>query len=116
MNFRFTGHSLTLAAIVLLLLWLSLWLGLLASAGIQQRIAWLLLALLPLLIVGYFVLRDMKGGFAWCGFISLGYFAQGVTVTLTSRENALAGTVEIFLSLLLFTSAGITLRAYRRAR
>lgn len=114
MTVRLTGRALTLAALVLLFLWLILWLGFLSRTGAAERGAWLVLALLPLLIVGYGVARDFKGGYVWCGFLSLGYFAQGVTVALTSRENATAGGVEIFLSLLLFTATSAVLRTRRQ--
>ncbi|MGA9852643.1 MAG: DUF2069 domain-containing protein [Gammaproteobacteria bacterium] len=114
MNLRFTGNNLTLMALILLGLWLFVWLGFLTPASMQQRSAWLVLALLPLIIVGYFVWRDFKSGFVWCGFLSLGYFAQGITVALTSKSDSGFGAVEIFLSLLLFTAVSATLRAQRR--
>lgn len=96
------------------MIWLCVWLGLLTYADRQQRILWLALALLPLVIVGYHVWRYRKSGFAWCGFMSLGYFAQGVTVVLTSKSDAGYASVEIFLSLLLFTAASAALRANRQ--
>ncbi|MGH8397704.1 MAG: DUF2069 domain-containing protein [Gammaproteobacteria bacterium] len=114
MNLRFNSRSLTLAALTVLGLWLLLWLGFLTHAGMQERIVWLILALVPLVIVSFFVLRNLKGGFVWCGFISLGYFAQGITVTLTSKTDTGFGTVEIFLSLLLFTATSAALRGRRQ--
>jgi len=114
MNFRFSARTLVLIAMILLMLWLLLWLGFLTHADRQQRILWLVLALLPLAIVGYFLWHDRKGGFVWCGFMALGYFAQGVTVTLTSKSDAGSGAVEVFLSLLLLTAASAALRARRQ--
>lgn len=114
MSLRFSGRGLTLMALAALGLWLLLWLGWLTQATLSQRALWLVLALAPLIIVGVFVADDKKHGFAWCGFLSLGYFAQGVTVTLTSRSDARFATVEIFLSLLLFMAASVTLRARGR--
>ncbi|HVC27936.1 MAG TPA: DUF2069 domain-containing protein [Gammaproteobacteria bacterium] len=114
MNFRLSGRALTLAAMGLLVIWLLLWLGLLTYANRQQRILWLSLALLPIVIAGYHVWCNHKSGFAWCGFISLGYFAQGVTVVLTSKSDAGYAAVEMFLSLLCFIAASAALRVHRR--
>jgi len=114
MKLRLTGRALSLGALVLLGLWLLVWLGLLTQATAAERITWLVLALIPIAIIAYFVARNIKSGFVWCGFVSLGYFAQGITVTLTSRSDSDYGAVEIFLSLLLFTAASISLRARRQ--
>lgn len=114
MSLRFSGRGLTLGALGALGVWLLLWLGWWTQATAGEHVLWLVLALAPLIIVTLFVLRDVQGGFAWCGFVSLGYFAQGITVTLTSRSDAAYGAVEIFLSLLLFTAASAALRARRR--
>ncbi|MGH8280136.1 MAG: DUF2069 domain-containing protein [Gammaproteobacteria bacterium] len=114
MSIRLSGRALVLAALVLLVLWLFPWLGWLTEARPAQRITWLVLALAPLAVTGFFVSRDSVGGFAWSGFLSLAYFAQGVTVVLTSRSDAGFAAVEIFLSLLLFSAAGAALRLRRR--
>src|SRR5574337_1083334 len=114
MSVRFSGRSLTLGALGALGVWLALWLGWWTHATASQHALWLVLALAPLVMVTLFVVRGAQGGFVWCGFVSLGYFAQGVTVTLTSRSDAAYGAVEIFLSLLLFTAASATLRARRQ--
>lgn len=114
MSPRFSGRGLTLAALTLLGLWLLLWFAWLTHATSGERTAWLVLALAPLVIVTLLVARDVKSGFVWCGFMSLGYFAQGITVVLTSHTDAGYGAVEIFLSLLLFTAASATLRSRRR--
>lgn len=116
MNRHVSGRNLTLAAMFLLGFWLLLWLGFLARAGAEERALWLSLAMLPLIIVGLFVFGDYPGGYAWCGFLSLGYFAQGTTVLLTSHESSMAGAVEILFSMLLFTSAAATLRARHHRR
>jgi uncharacterized membrane protein len=114
MNFRFSGRMLTFTALSLLLIWLLLWFALLTNADARQRIVWLLLALSPLMVVGWFLWRGRISAFAWAGFAALGYFAQGVTVVLTSKSDAGYATVEIFLSMALFTSASTVLRAHRR--
>lgn len=98
-----------------LFLWLAIWLGALAVASPAQRAVWLMLALLPLLIVALPVWRNKKGGYAWCGFLSLGYLAQGITVAWTGASHAYTGAVEIFLSILLFATASGALRARRRS-
>lgn len=114
MNFRFNGRGLMLAVMIFLWLWLLIWLGFLTRATTQEHSVWLMLTFLPLMIVGYFVLRDLKVGFVWCGFLALGYLAQGITVALTSKSDAGYGAIEVFLSLLLFTAASATLRARRQ--
>ena len=114
MRLRFSGRGLTLAAGAALGLWLLLWLGWWTPATGRQRAIWLVLALVPLAFVTSFVARNSKSGFVWGGFVSLGYFAQGITVALTSRSDAGYGAVEIFLSLLLFTAASAALRARRQ--
>jgi uncharacterized membrane protein len=114
MSFRLTARNITLAAMIFLMLWLLLWLGFLTDAAAQLRILWLLLALPPLMLVGYFLWCNRKAGYVWSGFMALGYFAQGVTVVLTSRTDAGFGAVEVFLSLLLFSAASMTLRARRQ--
>jgi uncharacterized membrane protein len=114
MNFRITGRRLTLSSLGLLALWMLLWLGLLISVNGRERISWLCLALLPIVIVSHYVYRNHKGGYAWSGFMALGYLAQGTTVVLTSKTDADYATVEVFLSLLLFTAASAGLRERRR--
>lgn len=114
MNIRFTGRGLALTTLCLLALWLILWLGWLTQATPAQRATWLVLALAPLILIGYFISRNSEGGFAWCGFLSLAYLAQGVTVVLTSASDAKFAAVEIFLSLLLFSAASAALRLRKR--
>ena len=114
MKLRYSGRVLVLAAGAVLAIWLCLWQGVLTQANLNARAAWLGLALLPLLLVAYPAWRGHKGGFAWCGFLALGYFAQGITVLLTSKSDAGYASVEIFLSLLLFLAASAALRSLRR--
>src|SRR5574337_13439 len=76
MSLRFSGRSLTLIALATLGLWMLLWLGWFTLSVPSQRATWLVLALVPLFLVSVFVAGDKKNGFAWCGFLSLGYFAQ----------------------------------------
>ncbi len=115
MKTRFSGRALVLAALGLLAIWLSVWLGVLTTAAdTNERILWLCLPLLPLAIVSYHVWRERKAGFACCGFLALGYLAQGVTTVLTSKSDAGYASMEVFLSLLLFTAASAALRAGRQ--
>lgn len=109
------GRIPVLAVLGGLLLWLVIWLGMLTTATPAQRVLWLTLALMPLLIVVLGVWRDAKSGYAWCGFLSLGYLAQGITVAWTGAAQAYAGAIEIFLSILLFATASGALRMRRRA-
>jgi uncharacterized membrane protein len=86
----------------------------LVAAAPAQHALWLSLALLPLLIVMVAVWHDTKGGYAWSGFLSLGYLAQGITVVWTDAAQVCAGAVEIVLSVMLFAAASGALRARRR--
>ncbi|HSN17592.1 MAG TPA: DUF2069 domain-containing protein [Gammaproteobacteria bacterium] len=112
MRLHFTGRNLARAAFLALVLWLGLWLGVLANAPANVRMAWAALSLLPLAILAPFLFRGVKAGYGWAGFVSLGYFAQGIAVTLGSRS--VYGAVEIFLSILLFFSASAALRELQR--
>jgi uncharacterized membrane protein len=105
------GRAPVIAALAVLFLWLAFWLGALATATLPQRALWLMLALVPLLIVVIAVWRDRKGGYAWCGFLSLGYLAQGITVAWTGADHRYAGAVEVLLSILLFITTSHTLRS-----
>ncbi|HEX6549956.1 MAG TPA: DUF2069 domain-containing protein [Gammaproteobacteria bacterium] len=107
------GRAPVIAALAVLSLWLAFWLGALTADTLPQRSLWLMLALVPLLIVVIAVWRDKKGGYAWCGFLSLGYLAQGITVAWTGAAQSYAGAIEIFLSIVLFAAASGALRARR---
>ncbi|HET7649229.1 MAG TPA: DUF2069 domain-containing protein [Gammaproteobacteria bacterium] len=113
MRFQYAGRAPVILVLALMMLWLAVWLGVLVTAGPAQHALWLSLALLPLLIVMLAVWRDMKGGFAWSGFLSLGYLAQGITVVWTGATQTYAGIVEIILSVLMFAAASGALRARR---
>jgi len=89
-------------------LWLGLWLGVLAGAPPTVRLVWAGASLFPLALLAPFLFRGTKAGYTWAGFLSLGYFAQGVAVTWGSRS--INGAVEIFLSVLLFFAASAALR------
>jgi len=108
MNLRFSGRSLVRGAFIALVLWLGVWLGVLAVAPPQIRLIWAGVSLFPLAILAPFLFRGIKAGYGWAGFLSLGYFAQGIAVTLGSRS--VYGAVEIFLSILLFFGAAAALR------
>lgn len=115
MTLRYSGRYLVRGAFVLLAGWLVLWLGLLGNAPAAVRLAWAAMSLLPLAVLAPFLFRGGKGGYAWSGFLSLAYFAQGVAVALASTSGAIYGAVEIFLSILLFFSASAALRELRAA-
>ena len=114
MNFRFSGRALVRGAFLALVLWIGFWLGVLASAPPQIRLIWAGLSLFPLAILAPFLFRGSKTAYGWAGFMSLGYFAQGIAVTLGSRS--LNGAVEIFLSILLFFGATAALKDLQRAK
>lgn len=111
---HFSGRLLARAAFMALAAWIALWLGVLAGAPPNVRLTWAVLSLLPLALLAPFLFRGTKAGYAWGGFLSLGYFAQGVAVTLGSRS--IHGAVEIFLSILLFFGAAAALRDQQRAK
>jgi len=108
---RFTGRLLARSAFMALAAWIALWLGVLANAPPLVRLSWAGLSLFPLAILAPFLFRGTKTGYTWAGFLSLGYFAQGVAVTWGSRS--VHGAVEIFLSILLFFAASAALRETR---
>ncbi len=112
MKLQFTGRTLARPTFLVLVLWLGLWLGVLANAPAGIRMTWAAASLFPLAILGPFLFRGSKAGYGWAGFLSLGYFAQGIAVTLGSRS--LYGAVEIFLSILLFFGASAALRELQR--
>lgn len=113
---RFSSRLLVRICFAALGLWLIVWLALFANAAMAVRLTWAALSLLPLVVLAPFLLRGTRNGYAWAGFLSLAYFAQGVAVALSSRAGAGYGAVEIFLSILLFVSAGVALRDLRAAR
>ena len=108
MNLRFTGRVLARSAFMALTAWLAVWLGILATAPATVRLVWAGLSLLPLALLAPFLFRGSKAGYTWAGFLSLGYFAQGIAVTLGS--HSVNGALEIFLSILLFFAASAALR------
>ena len=110
---RITGRLMARSAFAALTAWLALWLGVLANAPSGVRLVWTGVSLLPLALLAPFLFRGTKAGYTCAGFLSLGYFAQGITVTLGSRS--IYGAVEIFLSILLFFSATAALRELKRA-
>lgn len=114
MRFPHNGRSPVILILALMMLWLAIWLGVLVAAAPAQHALWLSLALLPLLIVTLAVWRNTKGGYAWSGFLSLGYLAQGITVVWTDATQLYAGAVEIILSVLMFAAASSALRARRQ--
>lgn len=110
---RITGRLMARCAFAALTAWLALWLGILANAPSGVRLAWTGASLLPLALLAPFLFRGTKAGYAWAGFLSLAYFAQGIMVTLGSRS--VYGAVEIFLAILLFFGASAALRESRSA-
>ena len=112
MSLRFTGRLLARGTFLALALWLALWLGVLATAPASVRLVWAGVSLLPLALLAPFLFRGTKTGYAWAGFLSLGYFAQSIAVTLGS--HSVNGAVEIFLSILLFFGATAALREQQR--
>lgn len=114
MKLRLTGRLLARSAFMALAAWIALWLGVLASAPPMVRLSWAGLSLLPLAVLAPFLFRGTKAGYTWAGFLSLGYFAQGVAVTWGSRS--IHGAVEIFLSILLFFAAAAALKEQQQPK
>lgn len=112
MKLQFTGRNLARAAFMALVVWLGLWLGVLANAPANVRMVWAAASLFPLAILAPFLFRGSKAGYGWAGFLSLGYFAEGIALTLGSRS--IYAAVEIFLSILLFFGASAALRELQR--
>ena len=112
MKLQFSGKLLARGAFMALALWIALWLGVLAAAPPTVRLVWAAVSLLPLALLAPFLFRSTKAGSSWAGFLSLGYFAQGVAVTWGSRS--VNGAVEIFLSILLYFGASAALRELQR--
>lgn len=108
MKFHFTGRTLARSAFLMLAFWLATWLGILATAPANIRLVWAGVSLLPLALLAPFLFRSTKAGYTWAGFLSLGYFAQGIAVTWGS--HSIGGAVEIFLSILLYFGASAALR------
>jgi uncharacterized membrane protein len=113
MKLQFGGRLLARTTFFALAAWLAFWLGILAIAPPQIRLIWAVSSLLPLALLAPFLFRGSKAGYGWAGFLSLGYFAQGIAVTLGSRS--IYGAVEVFLSILLFFGASAALRELQRA-
>ena len=111
MKLRFTGGLLVRSAFLALAFWIAIWLGVLATAPAGVRLVWTTLSLLPLALLAPFLFRGTKAGYTWAGFLSLGYFAEGVAATWGSHSAH--GAVEIFLSILLFFAASAALRELR---
>lgn len=111
MKLRLNGRLFARSAFMALAAWLALWLGVLAVAPSQLRLIWAAASLLPLALLAPFLFRGTKAGYAWGGFLSLAYFAQGIAVTLGSRS--VNGAVEIFLAILLFFGSTAALRELR---
>jgi uncharacterized membrane protein len=111
MKLHLTGRLLARSAFMALAAWITLWLGVLAHAPPNVRLAWAALSLLPLALLAPFLFRGTKAGYTWGGFLSLAYFAEGVAVTWGS--HSVNGAVEIFLSILLFFGASAALRELR---
>lgn len=111
MRLMLDGRLFARSAFMALSAWLALWLGVLAVAPPELRLVWAAASLLPLALLAPFLFRGTQAGYAWAGFLSLAYFAQGIAVTLGSRS--LHGAVEIFLSILLFFGSTAALRELR---
>src|SRR5262249_39800411 len=86
MKLHLTGRLLARGAFMALAFWLAIWLGVLATAPANIRLVWAGLRLAPLALLAPFLFRGTKAGYGWGGFLSLAYFAQGITVTLGSRS------------------------------
>lgn len=105
-----TIASASLVALILLGLAWELWLAPLRPGG-----SWLVLKILPLLALLFGVLHGRLYTYRWASLVVWPYFAEGIMRAMTEPAPAalLAGT-EIFLSLSLFVSAALYVRARLR--
>ncbi|HET6724822.1 MAG TPA: DUF2069 domain-containing protein [Gammaproteobacteria bacterium] len=106
-------RKLTLAATGALAVWLLLWFAWLSPpAGLPAAVA-TLVAILPLLIVAWPLIRDRAAAYAWCGFIALGYMAHGLTEIFAGAADQRLAIVELVLVGVLFVASGAALRSRR---
>src|SRR5882724_9040306 len=62
---RFTGSLLARSAFMALVVWLGLWLGVLASAPPTVRLVWAGASLFPLALLAPFLFRGTQAGYIW---------------------------------------------------
>ncbi|HET7371483.1 MAG TPA: DUF2069 domain-containing protein [Gammaproteobacteria bacterium] len=105
-------RKMTLAATGALAVWLLLWFGWLRPARAIPAVA-ALVAILPLLIVGWPLIRDRASAYAWCGFIALGYMAHALTEIFAGAADQWLAIVELALVAILYIASGAALRTRR---
>ncbi|HET7369301.1 MAG TPA: DUF2069 domain-containing protein [Gammaproteobacteria bacterium] len=106
-------RKLTLAAAGALALWLLTWFGWLSPPHSFPMAAAMTIAVLPLLIVGWPLIRDRVSAYAWCGFIALGYMAHALTEIFAGATDQWLAIVELVLVAILFVASGAALRVRR---
>ena len=79
-------------------------------AGVLANLAVLVFQLAPILVVAVVLIRDSARGAFWASLIALLYFTHGVAQTADASER-LVGAIEIVVSLGVFVSAVLLLRA-----
>lgn len=99
--------SASLIALILLCLAWELWLAPLRPGG-----SWLALKTLPLLALLFGILHGRVYTYRWASLVVWAYFAEGIMRLMTEpRPAADLATLEIALSLALFLSAALFIRA-----
>lgn len=107
-------RALTLFAGAGLLVWLTLWFGWLAPPRSLSPAFAASIAVFPLLAVAYPLIADRRAGYAWCGFIALGYMAHALTEIFAGTRDRRLALVELVLVGVLFVASGAAYRARRR--
>ena len=114
MNSRvlYYGSLASLLSLLALCLAWEIWLAPLRPGG-----SWMMLKALPLLAPLFGLLAARRKTYQWTSFLSLAYFAEGVTRAFSERgvSQGLAG-FEILLSLSLFTFVILAARALSAAK
>jgi uncharacterized membrane protein len=106
-------RRLTLAAAGALAIWLVLWFAWLSPPRALPATLACLLGVLPLLLVGWPLIRDRAGAYAWCGFIALGYMAHALTAAFSNPRDKWLATIELIFVGVLFVASGAALRLRR---
>lgn len=109
-----TPRVLTLITGSALAAWFAIWFGWLAPPEVLAPVAAVAIALIPLALIAYPLARDRMAGYAWCGFITLGYMAQALVIAFADAAQQRYAFVELLLVGILFAATSAALRARAR--
>ncbi|HET6726033.1 MAG TPA: DUF2069 domain-containing protein [Gammaproteobacteria bacterium] len=108
-----TPRTLTIAAAGALAALLLAWFAWLSPPRTMSPVVAAVIAILPLLLVGWPLIRDRAAAYAWCGFIALGYMAHALTEIFAGATDQRLAIVELVLVAILFVASGAALRMRR---